>query len=108
MADLVALLETETAAIIAGEYAVLDDLAGRKQDLLTHLQHIPTATGDLQTIGRLLARNQSLLAAAIKGISAARVRLAALQAVRDGLQVYDQSGQFAVAPVSRPELVKKA
>jgi hypothetical protein len=56
----------------------------------------------------MLARNQALLAAALKGISAARLRLTALKAVRDGLQVYDQSGRFAASPVTRPDLVRKA
>lgn len=108
ISDLAALLDRENAAIIAGDYATLDALAARKQLLFDTLTGIAFAEPDLRVISGKLARNQSLLAAAIKGIAAARSRLAALRAVRDGLQVYDQSGQFATTPLTRPELVKKA
>ncbi|MBR2573341.1 MAG: flagellar protein FlgN [Loktanella sp.] len=106
--ELRSLLETEIAAILAGQYDVLDDLAARKDQLFHELQQAPRAAADLRAISRMLARNQALLAAALKGISAARLRLTALKAVRDGLQVYDQTGRFAASPVTRPDLVRKA
>jgi flagellar biosynthesis/type III secretory pathway chaperone len=98
ISELRSLLETETAAILTGQYAQLDDLASRKDQLFQELQQAPRAAADLRAISRMLARNQALLAAALKGISA----------VRDGLQVYDQSGRFAASPVTRPDLVRKA
>lgn len=106
--DLAALLDSENAAIIAGDYAALDALAPRKLQLFDALTGLQIPKADLRMIAGKLANNQSLLAAAIKGIGAARSRLAALRAVRDGLQVYDRSGQFASTPLIRPELVKKA
>lgn len=106
--DLAALLEAEADAILAGQYTVLDDLAARKTALFDALQRVPPPPDDLRRIARLLARNRAILAAAIRGIGAARVRLADMRAVRDGLQVYDRSGHFAPAPVTRPDLVKKA
>lgn len=106
--DVLALLETEADAILAGKYTVIDDLAARKADLFSALQRVPPPADDLRKISELLVRNQAMLAAAIRGISAARLRLEALRAVRDGLQVYDQSGRFAAMPVTRPDLVKKA
>ncbi|ARU02599.1 flagellar protein FlgN [Yoonia vestfoldensis] len=108
IAQLRSLLEAETTAILAGQYAVLDDLAARKDQLFDDLQQAPRTATDLRAISGLLTRNQALLAAALKGISAARLRLTALKAVRDGLQVYDQSGRFAASPVARPDLVRKA
>jgi len=106
--DLMTLLDAEAKAILAGRYSVLDDLAARKTALFDALQREPSPPGDLRRIARLLARNQAILAAAIRGIGAARVRLADMRAVRDGLQVYDESGRFASASVARPDLVKKA
>ncbi len=106
--DLVALLDRENAAIIAGDYATLDELAIAKQQLFDALSGTPIPKAELRVIAAKLDKNQMLLAAAIKGIGAARSRLAALRAVRDGLQVYDRSGHFATTPLTRPELVKKA
>lgn len=106
--ELRSLLETETAAILAGDYALLDDLAPRKDQLFHELQQAPRAAADLRAISQMLARNRALLGAALKGISAARLRLTALKAVRDGLQVYDQSGRFAASTVTRPDLIRKA
>lgn len=108
VSELLTLLEAESKAILAGQYTDIDDLAARKIDLFGALQRQPPPTDDLRRVSELLSRNQAMLAAAIRGIGAARVRLAALRAVRDGLQVYDQSGRFAAAPVTRPDLVKKA
>jgi flagellar biosynthesis/type III secretory pathway chaperone len=106
--DLLTLLEQENLAIIAGDYPALDLLADRKQALFEALPSLRLSQDDLRAISGSLVRNKSLLAAAIKGIAAARTRLAALRAVREGLQVYDRSGQFATAPLTRPDHVKKA
>lgn len=106
--DLSTLLEAEAGAIMAGQYAVIDDLAPRKAGLFDALHKQPPVPDDLRRIAAQLARNKALLAAAIRGIGAARMRLANLRAVRDGLQVYDQTGRLAAVPVTRPDLVKKA
>ncbi|MBQ2261879.1 MAG: flagellar protein FlgN [Loktanella sp.] len=108
LTELLTLLNAETFAITQGDYAVLDDLVARKLALFELLQQARATPQDLRLVSDHLAQNQLLLEAARKGIGAASDRLSALRKVRDGLQVYDQSGQFAQPPIARPELVKKA
>ncbi|WP_322893023.1 MULTISPECIES: flagellar protein FlgN [unclassified Yoonia] len=108
LTDLLTLLAAEAAAIIAGDYAALDNLAARKTALIDHLPQALAQSQDLRLVADALTQNQALLGAAITGIGAARDRLAALRKVREGLQVYDQSGQFAAPAITRPDLVKKA
>jgi flagellar biosynthesis/type III secretory pathway chaperone len=108
ISDLLALLAAENAAIISARYTVLDDLAARKLHLFSDLPKAGPTRDELRQISMLLQKNESLLAAAIKGFAAARDRITALRAVREGLQVYDQSGQFATAVITRPDLLKKA
>ena len=107
-AALLTLLRTEAEAIITGQYAAIDNLSGQKTALFTQLTQARVTPADLALIADNLARNQALFAAAIQGITTARHRLAELRKVRDGLQVYDRSGQLTTARRNRPDLVRKA
>ena len=59
VSELRSVLAAETAAILAGQYAQLDDLAARKDQLFNALQQAPRAAADLRAIARMLARNQA-------------------------------------------------
>lgn len=101
------ILLAEQSALVSGQYEVLDTLLPQKQTIFDTLDR-PFDMRDGQKIAGLLAQNERLLAAAIKGFRAARDRIDVVRKVRDGLQVYDQSGQFAAPSLQRPDLVKKA
>ena len=106
--DLRQLLDAENAAIINGDFHVLDSLAADKSALFQRLHDADIRQTDLRRIARDIQKNQTLLGAAITGVAAARARILALRDVRHGLQVYDHTGQFANLPVARSVLLKKA
>lgn len=108
LGDLLDILVAEQAALTGGHFAILDDLTPRKLLLFHQLQTANIRRSDLQKITGLLAQNERLLAAALKGIRAARDRIDMLGKVRNGLQVYDQTGQFTTPPMQRRDLCKKA
>lgn len=101
-------LAAEATAIINGHYTQLDDLLAQKLALFDKLPRTAANSHDLQKIADLLLQNQRLLAAAVKGISAARDRIETLGKVRSGLQVYDETGQFATPFVRRPDVIRQA
>jgi len=106
--DLRSLLQDEKAALLEARYDALAALADSKADLLTQLstQDIPKeALADIQ---RMVERNQKLLSAAQRGVAAARDRLLAIQEVRQGLSVYDQSGSLEIKPQRAGTLERKA
>jgi len=108
LAELHQLLAQEDAAIICGNYNMIDDSAERKQELFFRLQNSKVTRADLQQVSRAILRNQALLASAIQGIAAARKRIANLEEVRTGLKVYNKSGKIAQVAVSKPDVMKKA
>lgn len=106
--DALFLLAAEKTAITCGDYPALDQLAPRKSALFARLDKAVLTPVEARALAACLAQNQRLLAAAVQGIKAAQDRLAALRQVRDGLQVYDQTGQFTCPAIHRPDLVKRA
>ncbi len=106
--ELILLLDKERVALNTGAFDDLDQLSGAKTVLFESLTRADASAGDLAVIKSKLSENQQLLAAAIRGVSAARERLAALEHVRGGLAVYDRDGQLAKVPTSKPALQKKA
>ncbi len=106
--ELIHLLEKERLALHVGAFEELDQLAGAKTSLFESQTRGGSSATDLALIRNKLSENQTLLAAAIRGVTAARERLAALDNVRDGLAVYDQKGQLAKVPTTKPALQKKA
>ncbi len=106
--ELFKLLDEERTAIKAADFDSLAPLSDAKVALFDELSSISATKTEFARIQMQLAENQALLAAAIAGVNAARGRIAALQNIREGLAVYDQSGQMAPVPTRRPELEKKA
>jgi hypothetical protein len=105
---LLAILANERLAIRTANFAVLDTFAAEKSALFDALPTSQTVPADLLAIKACLAENQTLLRAAISGISEAQNRIMAMRNVRDGLSIYDQSGRIAKVQTCRPEMEKKA
>ena len=101
-------LVQEKKALKRGVFEDLDAISATKVLLFERLaQENPTAS-EMTAIREKLAENQSLLVAAIAGVQAARDRSSALEHVRDGLNVYDQSGKMALVPTRNSDFEKKA
>lgn len=108
IADLHALLDDEKAAILDARFVALPALEAAKAHLLAELKEINPEQRHLLQIKAKLDENQSLLLSAIKGVSAARDRIAALHHVQQGLSVYDASGHLATVPAHHRGIEKKA
>lgn len=103
-----ALLVQERTAIRTADFEGLAALSDEKTRLFDALPKSNATRRDLAEIKRQIDENQTLLSAAISGVAAAQDRLAAVRHVRDGLTIYDQSGQMAKVNAARPGLEKKA
>jgi len=101
-------LEQEKLALLSGDFTVLDSLAPEKAALFSRLELLHPDATSLLKITAKLDENQTLLAAAIKGVASARDRLDALSHVQKTLSVYDHSGRVEFVPNRRPALEKKA
>lgn len=106
--DLLALLEDERKAILAGRIDALPDLTLRKLTSMDALLNVPQDTSAIARIAVMLARNARLLASARDGLAAAHARLAAIKAVRDGLEVYGADGSRTVIARGGDILERKA
>ena len=102
------LLADERTAIRDAEFAKLEGLLARKEQLFASLPDCSPTPSELKAIKVRLETNQSLLSAAITGVAEAQIRIAALRSVREGLSVYDQSGQIAQVKTHKPMIEKKA
>lgn len=102
-----ALLEEERAELIAGNLDRLGALTAEKNRLAAAILNGQSAalTPELKD---LCARNQELVAAALKGARAATKRLTELRAVQSRLSTYDQSGQKQTVSATPSALEKKA
>lgn len=100
-------LRKERAAILAGDFKEIDDLYSFKETIFKNLALLQLSGNELATIQDALEKNQQLLRASIEGISSAKARLSALREVREGLRVYDQSGQFADVSNVQNEINKR-
>ena len=82
----------ETAkAIRVGDLAAMADLAERTESALADLDP-QTDAKRLKALRDLAGRNALGLEAAVKGVRAARRRLAEVTSARDGVQTYDNAG----------------
>lgn len=104
---LLACLETERAALLAGDLAALGPLGERKLALIEELD-VATPAAPLPRIAAEIAHNQRLLAAAIRGGRAALDRIAAVRDARDSLRTYDSAGQKADLGPGHARLERKA
>lgn len=103
-----AILGEEQVAILAGRYEELPALQEKKEIALRELRRTGTATELLNSISTKIERNQSLLSAAIKGVSAARGRLETLTKSVGSLTTYDQAGAVHQLAHKDSGLEKKA
>jgi hypothetical protein len=106
--ELIRVLEDEHQALCAGAFKTLDELLGKKEHLLEELIRFKSSEETLAKIKSKLTVNQTLLAAAIHGVRAARDRIAGLEEVREGLAIYDRGGQLAKVSTPVSTLKKKA
>ncbi|NCO86073.1 MAG: flagellar protein FlgN [Rhodobacterales bacterium] len=102
------LLETERAAILAGQFDSLAPLAPRKEALFAALAQAPADPATLDRLGRSLTHNQSLLEAAILGVRDAAARLDHVNTLRQGFATYDSAGQKSTVATARPAFERKA
>lgn len=93
--ELFELLSFERAALIRADFSIVDRHAARKQELLLGLEDVPISAPRLQKLRSTLAQNQTLITAAIAGITAAQSRIKTLNDVRSGLSTYDVSGKIS-------------
>ena len=89
--DLDGLLDTEHRALLAGDYAALLTLSARKAELL-EAGDILEGLARMPDLRHKLARNQALLAMAIRGFRAARRDIEAIRCQRGGFRAYDRNG----------------
>ncbi len=88
------LLETERAALLAGDLETIGRLLEQKEQLIDHLNMIaPQNQRALAGLHDKVTRNQALLDGALQGIRKVAARMAAIRRIRRSLETYDESGQ---------------
>ncbi len=94
-AALMALLADEAAAVRRGTLGDLAALAARKSELVGALPAAPSPAfrHDLVRLRTMAEANASLLAAALRGIEAAHVRMGAIREAAVRLDSYDSAGR---------------
>lgn len=105
---MIALLDQERVAIRTANFERLAVIADKKGALFSALPDSDATPGELTQIKQRIDANQTLLSAAISGVAAAQDRLSAVRHVREGLSVYNQSGQMDKVKTPRPGMEKKA
>lgn len=104
-----ALLEREYDAILRADFSGLTGLIEEKQHLLAVIEDAPGITVEaLKPLKGAAARNDLCLKAAMRGVAAARFRLAELRDARDGLSTYDSQGRKASAQTLPDQLEHRA
>lgn len=106
--DIIVLLENERLAIRSADFAELEKLTQAKEALFAWLPSCEPDPENLLKISSLLATNQTLLAAAIKGVSDAKARLLEIADVQKGLRIYEPTGQMAHMQTAQSMMEKKA
>lgn len=94
-AALLALLAEEAAALRRGALGDLAALAARKSELVAALPATagPAFRNDLARLRAAAGANAALLAASLRGIEAARARMAAIREAALRLDSYDSAGR---------------
>jgi hypothetical protein len=103
--ELRSLLNRERQVILMGTLADLSDIAAAKHAILDVIDAGTLQIGELQAD---LQRNQTLLRAAINGLSEAAVRISELRQSRDGFRPYDSQGLRATTTAKPPLMERKA
>ncbi len=102
------ILREERTLILAGRFDALGPLTTRKADMLTRIPDANIPGPRLAALADQVTRNQALLDAAIRGMSAARTRIQAVIGAGSGLSTYDRRGQKSELAESKGTLRKKA
>lgn len=88
------LLETERAALLAGDLETIGHLLEQKEHLIDRLNMIaPPDQPALAGLHHKVTRNQALLDGALQGIRKVATRMAAMRRIRRSLETYDKAGQ---------------
>jgi len=106
--ELLSVLDEEGNALRKGDLAALPKIAEEKSRLSVEIKKQAVTQQQLEILRAKASANASLLAAAIRGIKAARARLDALSEVRDVLSVYGPAGQIERVPTKRSDIERKA
>ncbi len=101
-------LNAERQALISAQFDLLPGFYTQKEGFLTRLVQSNPHKAELRLIKASMDENQALLAAAMKGVAAARERLEALHNVQNGLSVYTDEGRVELAQRRMRTLEKKA
>jgi len=103
------LLAQERAALLSGNLARLAPLVREKHQALARLENAGASKTDLDRLMQAGERNQALLAAAARGIRAARDRLTTIQAGPQPMRTYAKDGAAAdIEPVRRTGVNRRA
>lgn len=89
------LLDKERAAILKGAFEDMGRIAGEKERVLGRRELTAPDQRTLDRVKAKAARNQQLLAAAIRGVRAVTARLDVLRNGPGDMNTYDRSGQRA-------------
>ncbi|KPP83519.1 MAG: FlgN protein [Rhodobacteraceae bacterium HLUCCO07] len=105
---LVALLEAERAALLAGDFERLIGMLDDKAALIDQLDAADDLTEDmLHALRTRLERNQALLDSALAGIRGVAGRIGALHRMRRSLDTYDQTGRRTTIEGSIDHVVER-
>lgn len=90
-----AILDAEHVAILAGDFDSLNAQSAEKESLLARKPGANAGEDDLSAIARKVTRNQSLIAAAMRGVRTAQVALGDAQSIAEGSKVYGRNGEVS-------------
>ncbi len=105
--ETLALLEAERAALVAGNYAALADMRGRKEACLAALDSMRGST-ELARVALAAQRNERLLAAALAGLKTALDRVTTIRASLADHGTYDATGRKSRLAAPPGALQRKA
>ena len=108
MEDLDDLLEAERAALLSGNLDKIGRLLARKESLIEELSVLEEYEASaLKEMTAKIKRNQDLLDHALEGIRRVAQRLAVLRRVRSSLDTYDASGARLTIDVQTEGSIEK-
>jgi len=90
-----AILDAEHVAILAGDFDSLNAQSTEKEALLARRPGVMAEQDELSAIARKVSRNQSLIAASLRGVRTAQVALQDAQNIAEGSKVYGRNGEVS-------------
>lgn len=99
--EMIDLLDEERQTLISGKYAMLEDLAARKQAMAERLEQNPVSDNpdDYARLAAAAGRNAELIAAARRGFEHARAEISEM---RKGMSQATYARDGSRHPLSRP------